>query len=77
MQYLLKKNFSQNLALRQSEIDNLWIQILNKNLDVVDYIEIPDVLKKLGSFKEDSINIYEYGRLSFKAIKLADRVGWK
>ena len=40
MQYLLKKDFSQNLALRQSEIDDLWIQILNKNLDVVDYIEI-------------------------------------
>ena len=40
MQYLLKKDFSQNLALRQNEIDDLWIQILNKNLDVVDYIEI-------------------------------------
>tara|TARA_B100000949_G_C14242589_1_gene434289 strand:- start:392 stop:1369 length:978 start_codon:yes stop_codon:yes gene_type:complete len=40
MQYLLKKDFSQNLALRQNEIDDLWIQILNKNLDVVNYIEI-------------------------------------
>lgn len=50
---------------------------INFEYPVVDYIEIPDVLKKLGSFKEDSINIYEYGRLSFKAIKLADRVGWK
>ena len=49
--------------------------IISKKL--VNYIEIPYVLKKLGSFKEDSINIYEYGRLSFKAIKLADRVGWK
>ena len=50
---------------------------INFEYPVVDYIEIPDVLKKLGSFKEDSINIYEYGRLSFKAIKLADRVCWK
>ena len=50
---------------------------INFEYPVVDYIEIPNVLKKLGSFKEDSINIYEYGRLSFKAIKLADRFGWK
>lgn len=51
----------------------------NNNFEypVLENIEIPNDLKILGKYKEDSINIYEYGPLSFKAIKLADRVGWK
>ena len=51
----------------------------NNNFEypVIENVEIPNDLKMLGKYKEDSTNIYEYGKLSFKAIKLADRVGWK
>ncbi len=49
----------------------------NFEYPVIDNIEIPENLKMLGKYEEDSTNIYEYGKLSFKAIKLADRVGWK
>jgi iron(III) transport system substrate-binding protein len=40
-------------------------------------IDIPNELKNLGTYEEDSTNVYEYGELSYKAIRLADRVGWK
>ena len=50
---------------------------INYEYPVVENIEIPNELKNLGTYKEDSTNIYEYGQLSFKAIKLADRAGWK
>ena len=33
--------------------------------------------KYLGNFKDDDIDTSEYGRLSKRAIKLADRVGWQ
>jgi iron(III) transport system substrate-binding protein len=49
----------------------------NFEYPVVNSVEVPIELKNLGVYKEDNINTYEYGRLSKKAIKLADRVGWK
>ena len=49
----------------------------NFEYPVVNTIEVPNELKSLGSFEADSTNVYEYGRLSYKAIRLADRVGWK
>ena len=49
----------------------------NFEYPVVKNIEIPKLLKYLGNFKEDDIDTSEYGRLSKRAIKLADRVGWQ
>ena len=49
----------------------------NFEYPVIQNIEIPESLKYLGNFKGDKINTSEYGRLANKAIKLADRVGWK
>ena len=49
----------------------------NFEYPVIQNIEIPESLKYLGNFKGDEINASEYGRLANKAIKLADRVGWK
>ena len=49
----------------------------NFEYPVVKNIEVPNTLKYIGNFKEDSVEISEYGRLANKAIKLADRVGWK
>ena len=50
---------------------------INFEYPVIQNIEIPESLKYLGNFKGDEINASEYGRLANKAIKLADRVGWK
>ena len=49
----------------------------NFEYPVIQNVEIPESLKYLGNFKGDEINASEYGRLANKAIKLADRVGWK
>ena len=49
----------------------------NYEYPVVKNIEVSKNLKYLGNFKEDTIDTSEYGRLANKAIKLADRVGWK
>tara|TARA_B110000008_G_scaffold168474_1_gene168329 strand:- start:1957 stop:2964 length:1008 start_codon:yes stop_codon:yes gene_type:complete len=49
----------------------------NFEYPVVKNIEIPKLLKYLGNFKDDDIDTSEYGRLSKRAIKLADRVGWQ
>ena len=49
----------------------------NFEYPVVNTIEVPVELKKLGPYEADSTNVYEYGLLSYKAIRLADRVGWK
>ena len=49
----------------------------NFEYPVVKNIEVPNTLKYVGNFKEDLVEISEYGRLANKAIKLADRVGWK
>ena len=40
VKYLQENNFKQNLSQRQNEIDLLWKKILNKNLDVVDYLQV-------------------------------------
>ena len=48
MQYLKKKDFTQNLVYRQNEIDNLWKKVLKKNLDIVDFNE---VIKKKTFFQ--------------------------
>ena len=49
----------------------------NFEYPVVKNIEIPKSLKYLRNFREDNVNTSEYGRLSKRAIKLADRVGWE
>lgn len=44
---------------------------------VVAGAEEAEVIKGLGDFKEDSINVSAYGENNPEAVQIADRVGWK
>lgn len=49
----------------------------NNEYPVVEAVEPNDVLKSLGEFKEDKINVSVYGENQPIAQKVYDRVGWK
>jgi len=48
----------------------------NNEYPVVAGVEIDPVLKSFGSFKEDAVNVAEYGKNQAEAIRLMDRAGW-
>lgn len=49
----------------------------NNEYPVVEGIEIDPVVAELGEFKVDEVNVSSYGRHNIKAVRIADRTGWK
>ncbi len=49
----------------------------NYEYPVVDGVELPDVLKNFGDFKEDALNAAELGDNNKEAVRIMDRAGWR
>ncbi len=49
----------------------------NMEFPISDDLELPDVLKMMGEFESDAVNVGAYGSNNPDAIRLMDRVGWR
>ncbi|MDJ0715719.1 MAG: Fe(3+) ABC transporter substrate-binding protein [Prochloraceae cyanobacterium] len=49
----------------------------NDEYPVVKGVSLDPILKSFGTFKQDTVDISSFGRLSATAVKVMDRAGWK
>lgn len=49
----------------------------NNEYPVVEGTELAPILKSLGDFNEDEVNVEAYGRNAEEAVQLMDRAGWQ
>ncbi|MEL7238525.1 MAG: extracellular solute-binding protein, partial [Planctomycetota bacterium] len=58
------------------DAQEIWA-VKNNEYPVVPGIEISDVLKSFGEFKEDELNAGELGANNREAVQVMDRAGWR
>ncbi|TNF38325.1 MAG: Fe(3+) ABC transporter substrate-binding protein [Gammaproteobacteria bacterium] len=72
-----KENAIKLIEFLASEEAQAWYASVNHEYPVIDNVTSSELLKSWGTFKADSINLTELGRLNADAVRLMDRAGWR